>query len=352
MRADYNLAPVLKYENIARYENGKVRILDRRIYPIKEEFVCCESYTEVVQAIKDMVTQSAGPYTAAPMGMALAARECRGQTEAKQLEFLENAANALANARPTTAERMKIIVNECLNTAKTALAEGRNVSEAIVEKTVAMNNERYNTIDSIAKHLVEKFPDKGRIMTYCWAETIVGMMLRNCREQGKEIKLFCNETRPYFQGARLTAACARDMGFDVSVITDGMPAFVMQHEEIDVFTTAADAITCDGHVINKVGTCNTAIAAKYFGVPYYVTGVPEKAHPSVNSVTIEFRDPDFTLNAMGIRSAAPGVKGYYPSFDITPPELVSGVVTELGIYAPDKLGDYLAKAGDELKVVV
>ncbi len=352
MRADYDLAPILKYENVAWYENGKVRILDRRVYPAKKEFVYCKSHAEVAQAIKDMVTQSAGPYTAAPMGMALAAWECRGQSEAAQLKFLENAADVLANARPTTAERMRIVINKCLDTAKDALAEGRNVSEAIAEQTVAMNNERYGRIDKIAKYLVEKFPDKGHIMTYCWAETIVGMMLRNCKEQGKEIKLFCPETRPYFQGVRLTASCALDMGFDVTVITDGMPAFTMQREGIDVFTTAADAITCDGHVVNKVGTFNTAIAAKYFGIPYYVTGAPEKAHPSTDSITIEMRDPDFTLSAMGIRTAAPGAKGYYPSFDITPPELVTGVVTELGIYTPDKLNDYLAKAGDELKVVV
>ena len=130
------------------------------------------------------------------------------------------------------------------------------------------------------------------------------------------------------------------MGVDVTVISDNMAAFVMQREQVDVFTTAADAICCDGHVVNKVGTFQNAICARYLGVPYYVTGAPDGAHPTVDTIELEFRDPEFTLQAMGVRTAAEGVKGYYPAFDITPPELVTGVVTDLGIYSPLELNRY------------
>jgi len=352
MRADHDLAPMLQYENIAWYEDGKVRILDRRIFPAKKEFFICNDHREVAKAIKDMVTQSAGPYTAAPMGMALAAYECREKSEAEQISYLNDAAYVIANARPSTANRMRLVVDQALEAAKKALAEGRDVSEAIVEKTVEMNNERYTAVDKIAKYLVEKFPQHGHIMTYCWAETIVGMMLRNCREQGKEVKFFCNETRPYFQGARLTATCIKDMGFDVTVITDGMPAFVMDKEGIDIFTTAADAICCDGSVINKVGTCNTAKVAKHFGVPYYVTGAPETVHKTAKDVVIEMRDSEFPLQAMGVRVADFGVKGYYPSFDATPPEFVTGVVTDYGIFAPKEIPEFFRLAGDKFRVIV
>lgn len=352
LRQDYNLAPILKYENIAWFEDGKVKILDRRVYPAKKEFVYCNSYIEVALAIKDMVTQSAGPFTAGPMGMALAAYECRNEKESVQREFLNRAADTISNARPTTAKRMRVLLEECLKSADMALSEGKCVYDAIVDKTVAMNDERYLLIDKIAKHLVSKFPNGGKVMTYCWAETIVGIMLRNCREQNKEIKLFCCETRPYFQGARLTASCIKDMGFDVTVITDGMPSFVMANEAIDVFTTAADAICCDGSVINKVGTSNTAIVAKHYGVPYYVTGAPEPSHKTAKDVTIEMRDPEFTLTAMGTRTADEGVKGYYPSFDITSPDLVSGVVTPEGIFKPGELDKYFEAAGSEFRVVV
>ena len=342
MRADKDLAFMLQYENIAWFEDGVVRILDRRCYPAKIEFVTCHTYTEVAQAITDMVTQSAGPYTAAPMGMALAAWECRDKTAAEQMEFLRHAAYVISNARPTTSKRMGALCSNCLKVAEQALAEGRNLSDAIVAATVEENNIRYRRIETIAGYLTEKFPHNGTVMTHCFAETIVGMMLKKCREQGKKIRVFCNETRPYFQGARLTATVCRDMGFDVTVISDNMAAFVMQREKVDVFTTAADAICCDGYVVNKVGTFQNAISAKYLGVPYYVTGAPDGAHPTVDTIHLEFRDPDFTLQAMGVRTAAEGVKGYYPAFDITPPELVTGVVTDLGIYAPTNLQQYFA----------
>ena len=340
-RADKDLAFMLRYENIAWYEDGAVRILDRRVYPAKTEFVVCRSYTEVAQAITDMVTQSAGPFTAAPMGMALAAYECRELSAEKQREFLAKASDTISNSRPTTARRMKALTDECLKTAYDAIESGADTTQAIVDKTIEMNNERYERINRIAGYLVDKFPQGGHVMTFCFAETIVGMMLRECRRKGLEIKLFCPETRPYFQGARLTATVCRDMGFDVTVISDNMPAFVMQHEGIDVFTTAADAICVDGHVVNKIGTFQTAIVAKHFGVPYYVTGAPDFVHPTVDTVKLEFRDPEFTLQAMGVRTAAEGVKGYYPSFDITPPELVAGVVTDLGIYSPYELEKYV-----------
>ncbi len=113
IRADENLAFMLQYENVAWYEDGKVRILDRRIYPAKVEFVTCLKHEEVAQAIADMVTQSAGPYLAAGMGIALAAYECRNKTGEEAEQYLEKAADTLSHARPTTAARMEAITEKC-----------------------------------------------------------------------------------------------------------------------------------------------------------------------------------------------------------------------------------------------
>ncbi|MEM1486035.1 S-methyl-5-thioribose-1-phosphate isomerase [Oscillospiraceae bacterium PP1C4] len=339
-RADKGLAFMLQYENVAWYESGKVRILDRRVYPAKVEFVTCTTHEEVAQAITDMVTQSAGPYTAAAMGMALAAYECRDLPRIQQEAYLEKAAYTIAHARPTTAERMKIIVDSCCKAAKSAMDSGENVSEAIVHQTIQRNNERYSKIEKMAEYLVDMFPKKGKIMTQCFGETIVGQMLKIAKQRNYDLKIFCPETRPYFQGARLTASVAYDQGYDVTVITDNMPAYVMQKENIDVFTSAADAICLDGHVVNKIGTFQIAIAAKYMQIPYFVTGAPDRGHPTIDTVKIEMRDPDFVLQAMGVQTAKEGVKGYYPSFDITPPHLVSGVVTDNGIYSPYDLNRY------------
>lgn len=352
-RADAGLAFMLQYENVAWYEGGKVRILDRRVYPAKTEFVVCETYQDVAAAIRDMVTQSAGPYTAAPMGMALAAWQCRDKTAEEQMAFLREAAACISTARPTTRKRMEQVTGNCLAAAEAALAAGESVPEAIREHTIRANNSRYDKIGKIAGYLVERFPQNGTVMTQCFGETIVGMMLKEAKRQGKNLRLFCPETRPYFQGARLTATVCRDMGFDVTVITDNMPACVMANEGVDVFTCAADAICCDGYVVNKVGTLQISLCAKHFGVPVYVTGAPDIGHPTKDTVKIEMRDPEFTLQAMGVRTAAEGVKGYYPAFDRTPPELITGIVTDRGIFSPYKLNDYFTTGGaGEYEMVV
>lgn len=343
IRADKDLAFMLQYENIAWYEKGKVKILDRRIYPARIEYVTCNHYTEVAKAIADMVTQSGGPYVAAGMGMALAAYEVKDKTIEQQLEYLKEAAYVLSHARPTTVKRMELVVKKCLEVAKEAIKKEEKVDEAIFQHTLNSVNNNYIRIAKVAKYLVDMFPDKGTIMTQCFAETIVGQMLKEARNRKKDIKVICPETRPYFQGARLTASVVHDQGFDVTVITDNMPAYTMKSKKVDLFTSAADVICMDGHVVNKVGTFQIALAAKYFGIPYFVTGFPDRLHDKVSTVNIEERDGRYVLEAMGVRTAMDGVKGYYPLFDITPPHLVSGVVTDKGIFSPYDLNRYYKK---------
>lgn len=340
IRADHDLAFMLQYENVAWYEQGAVRILDRRIYPLRTEFVTCHHHAEVAQAIADMVTQSAGPYLAAGMGMDLAGWECRDMTQAEASAYLEKAAYTLSHARPTTVVRMEAITSACLAVGRKALDEGRPVDEAIFAHTLEEINNKYLRIDKTAAYLAQQFPAHGTVLTQCFGETIVGLMLRQARAMNKDIKVMCAETRPYFQGARLTASVAYDQGFDVTVITDNMPAYAMSNDMIDLFTSAADAISCDGHVVNKVGTLQLAILCNHYGLPYFTTGAPDKGHPTIDSVKIEMRDPSLVLEAMGVRTAKEGVKAIYPAFDITPPHLISGIVTNKGIYSPYDLNRY------------
>ena len=342
-RADEGLGFLLRYENVAWYDEGAVRILDRRIYPIRTEFVTCTRHEEVAQAIADMVTQSGGPYTAAAMGMALAAHEARDMTDADYRPYLERAAHTLSHARPTTVAKMKSTVERCLAVVDRSLAAGcerRDIPDRIREDTVDGLNARYRWYDSVGRHLADRIPDGGTVMTQCFAETVVGTLLRECRRRGNAIKVICPETRPYYQGARLTASVACDMGFDTTVITDNMPAYVMKEKKVDVFTSAADVITMDGHVVNKVGTFQIALAARYHGIPYFTTGSPNRAHPDLSSVDIELRDPALVLESMGQKHTMEGVKGYYPAFDVTPPKLVDGIVTDKGIFSPYNLHAY------------
>ncbi len=114
----------------------------------------------------------------------------------------------------------------------------------------------------------------------------------------------------------------------------------MKTKQVDLFTSAADVITMDGHVVNKVGTFQLALLADYYKIPYYVTGSPNSAHPTADTVVIEERDPELALKALEVKVTKDGVKGYYPAFDITPPELVTGVVTQKGIFAPGNLRQF------------
>lgn len=339
-RKDDGLAFLLQYENVAWFEKDRVKILDRRIYPEKIVYVECFCWQEVRQAIADMVTQSAGPYTAVGMGMALAAYQVRNESVEKQLCFLEAAAEGLAYARPTTANRMGLITANCLAVARSALDSGQSAVTAIFNATIASLNRRYGTMEKVGEYLAALFPQNGSILTQCFGETIVGMMLKAARLRNNPIKLFCAETRPFLQGARLTASCAADMGFDTTVITDNMVAYIMQHNQIDLFTSAADSIAQDGYIANKIGTFQIALLAEQFGIPYYVTGIPDADKKSAADIRIEFRDPSEVLSCRGIRHTHPAVKGIYPAFDITPSRLIRGIVTDKGIYAPDNLCAY------------
>lgn len=342
-RGDEGLAFMLRYENVAWYEDGSVRILDRRIYPIKTEFVVCTRHEEVAQAIADMVTQSAGPYTAAAMGMALAAYEVMKNGRADVVEYMEQAAYTLSHARPTTMEAMMRITEGAMLIVREKVAAGQTgqkLVDAMQEYAFNYINNNYLRYSKVGAYLADQIPEKGTVMTICFAETVIGTALRECRERGNEIKMICAETRPYFQGARLTASVACDMGFDVTVVSDNMPGYTMKKKKVDLFTSAADIITMDGYVVNKVGTFQMALMADYWGIPYYVTGEPNQAHPTIDTVEIEERDPNLVLEAMGTKVTMPGVKGYYPAFDITPPKLCDGVVTDRGIFAPLNLKEY------------
>lgn len=345
IRADEGMAFLLQYENVAWYEDGAVRILDRRIYPIRVEYVVCRRHEEVAQAIADMVTQSGGPYTAAAMGMALAAYEAREKKGAELADFMEKAAYTLSHARPTTVEKMKKIVNGSLEIVREQITRGecgQRLVDLLFTYAFHYINNNYIRYEATGRYLADKVPQEGTIMTQCFAETVIGTLLKECRRRGNPIKVICPETRPYFQGARLTASVACDMGFDVTVITDNMPGWVLHEKHVDVFTSAADVITMDGYVVNKVGTFQIALAAQYWGIPYYVTGTPDVMHPDIASVNIELRDPALALEAMGVKVTMEGVKGYYPAFDVTPPGLCGGVVTDKGIFAPSDLKRYFS----------
>ena len=339
-REDKGMPFLLRYENVAWYENGKVKILDRRVYPRETKFVICEKYEEVVTAIQNLVTQSAGPYTAVGMGMALAAFQSKDLEKNERIKFMEEANDKLKNSRVTTASRYGKITDRCLEIFKKAIDEKRDPIPLIVEDTIESLNRRYSTMKKVGENLLEVIPENGSILTQCYGETIIGAIIVAAKEKNKKFKVYCAETRPFLQGARLTASCFAEEGFDTTVITDNMVGDLMSKGEIDVFTSAADTICEDGSVVNKVGTLQIALLADYFNVPYYVTGIPDKGKKTLDDVKIEMRDSEDVLTLNGEKHTQTGVKGYYPSFDKTPSKFLKGVVTDRGLFEPKDLNNY------------
>jgi len=341
-RMDKGLAFMLQYENVAWYKDGCVQILDRRVYPRETVYVRCEDYHAVAQAIRDMVTQSGGPWMAALQAMVMTAYQVQGLPPVEARKTLQDAAWAVTHARPTTSERMVAYVQGVLDAGLKALEKGEAPGKVVERYVFDMIENRYRVSRAIAEKAVDLLPEKPTIITQCFAETSIGFILLVCNERGKEVSLICPETRPYLQGARLTASVARDMDVPVTVITDNMPGYMLSQGIPDAFICAADVITLDGHVVNKIGTFQIALAAHFHGVPFYVVGSPAAANPTIDTVTIELRDSEEVVHAMGVRTAKEGVQGYYPAFDITPPQLVSAVVTEKGIFSPYDLSQHFS----------
>lgn len=317
-----------------------VRILDRRIFPFEITFVHCGTVEEVAVAIEEMVTQSNGPFFAAGAAMVLAAREAERSGVADKTAFLSAAAERLRRTRPTN-NNIRTIVDSVV-----ARIQGTTFTADGIETFVRERwQERRDLIRSVGVHAAGLVPEGGRILTHCWSEGALIETLRELKRTGRHVELWCTETRPYLQGARLTSHSAAELGIPATVITDGMVAHAMQHKDISLLMTAADRVTLSGHVFNKVGTLTAAIAARHFAIPYVATVArPDAAAPGPDDVHIEERDGEEVLHCMGMRTASPLVQGWYPAFDATPPHLVSAIVTTDGVFAPLALaGRYAAK---------
>jgi methylthioribose-1-phosphate isomerase len=323
---------------------GGVDILDRRVYPERIEWVHCATVEDVAVAIRDMVTQSSGPVFAASAGLVLAARAARRLAAGAAAGSLRQAGALLAATRPTNNH-----VRDVVATVLAALdspAAGRSGDElvAAVTATAARIEAAYRESSAaLGRYTAELIPDGARVLTHCWADQFLIGAVAAAQRSGKTLEFVCTETRPYLQGARLTAATLVEMGYTPTLITDGMVASVMASGDVDVLLTAADRVTLDGHVVNKVGTLAAALAAHHFGVPYYaMVDHPDRHAPMIDDVRIEERDGDEVLVFAGRRIAPDGVVGRYPAFDATPPSLVTRIVTDRGAFAPAEVGSYFA----------
>ncbi len=333
----YDLLPfVLNPNNIARFENGTVLIGDRRKYPFSKEFVTCKTVDDVAKAIKDMVTQGSGPWMSAVNALRIISSQNSGDIAKK----LTQARDILVATRPTnTAMAMRL--DQVLEVAGTAIKLGENVDDAIKNKIDCIKQEIYDNYAIRARAMADLIEDGDGILTNCFGEAGFVLSIALAARDGKNITVYAPETRPYLQGAKLTAPSIHELGVNVKLITDNMPAHIMSEGKIQKYITAADLITVDGHVVNKIGTYQNAIAAHVHDIPYFAFAWGRDDEKlSRADVVIEERDPAEIRRVLGVPTTIDEIDARYPTFDITPPKFIAGIITVHGVVSPYVLKNY------------
>lgn len=325
---------ILQSNNIARIEDDTVLIGDRREYPFKKSLYPCKSVEDVAKAIETMVTQGGGPVHAAMTALLFLCKNLEQTKSADPAEAIGRAKRRLQATRPTntTMARVLDVMSEELSEA---LANSQSISqraETFIQNYLDLEEQRAFAMAEIGASLIH---DGDGVLTMCFAETAFILSVALAMEQGKRIRVYTPETRPYLQGARLTAPCLEEIGADVQLICDNMPAFLMSQGKIQIYMTAVDIAVRDGWIANKVGTYQNAITASYHGIPYFpFSGDPDLSRCGRDSIEIEERDPEEVKQLRGIPISSSTIQAYYPAFDIVPPHLIAGIITPRGLLSP------------------
>jgi methylthioribose-1-phosphate isomerase len=297
-----------------RWRGDRLELLDQRFLPDRILYVSCRSAAEVAAAIRDMVVRGAPAIgCAAAFGVVLS----RGSSEGYA---------ALAKSRPTAVNLFWAL--ERMKRAKDLEAE----ANAIFEEDLAANR-------SMGKLGAELIPDRARVMTHCNTGALAtaghGTALGVIRSaRSKNVSVIACETRPYLQGARLTAWECVQEGIPCTLITDSMAGHLMSRGEVDVVIVGADRIAANGDVANKIGTYSLAVLARRHAIPFYVAAplsTFDRTIPDGSRIPIEERPADEVTGYRDLRWAPEGVKVRNPAFDVTPAELVTALICEKGV---------------------
>jgi len=312
-----------------RISDGNVEVLDQRLLPIREKWVKISSYEDAYSAIKTMVVRGAPLIgVVAAFGLALTAPS----------KDLDAAATKLKSARPT-AINLAWAVDRVLNAAKNSA----DSYKAAYNEAMNIFNEELSNARKIGENGERFFEDGDTVLTHCNAGALATVdygtalaPIRIAKERGKKLRVYATETRPVMQGARLTTYELLKDGFDVTLIADTAVGYTMLMGRIDKVIVGADRVLRDGTTMNKIGTFQVATMAKRFNIPFYVA-LPSSTLDLVSElkdVKIEERDSSELTQIRGRRTAPKGVGIYNPAFDITPPDLITAIITERGVYYP------------------
>jgi methylthioribose-1-phosphate isomerase len=326
-----------------RWERSRLLLLDQTLLPVEERMREYTRWQDVADAIRTLVVRG-GPAIgcAAAFGVALGAQQSAARDADGLLADLEEAIKGLAATRPTAVnlfwalDRMRGVAEAHRSSAVPALRE-RLLAEAqaILDEDVAANR-------SLGAHGAALVPARARILTHCNAGALATAgygtalgVIRSAHEQGRVALVWVDETRPVMQGSRLTAWEMVKEGIPHRLISDVAAGLVMKRGDVDLVIVGADRIAANGDTANKIGTYSVAVLARRHDIPFYVAApfsTIDASIPSGEAIPIEERDAEEVRRAGGRLTAPVETPVYNPAFDVTPAELIAGIITERGVF--------------------
>ena len=324
-----------------------VRMIDQRKLPTIEEYPLFRTYQEVAEAIRVMVVRGAPAIgVAAAMGVALGVRQSKASNLDQLAADFETITSTIAATRPTAVnlfwaiERMKQTFTRTVRSNSNRAA----IERLLIDEAKAIYDEDIENNKRMGRFGAELLPQSGTVLTHCNAGALATAgygtalgVIRAAVEGGKRLKVLADETRPFLQGARLTAWELWKDDIDVRVIADNMAGAFMRQGLIDAVIVGADRIASNGDVANKIGTYTVAVLARQHEIPFYVAAplsTLDLSIPDGSHIPIEQRTPTEVTHVGPTRIVPEGVPVFNPAFDVTPHEFVTAIITEVGVARP------------------
>ncbi len=321
-----------------------VRMIDQRALPTEELYPVYDTYEGVAESIREMVVRGAPAIgVTAALGIALGLKNSAAPTLAAFEDEFLHICDVMAATRPTAVnlfwaiDRMKRV----FSAEKASGADVADLRERMIAEAQAIHAEDIKTCRSIGRHGADLIPDGATVLTHCNAGALATAgygtalgVIRGAIEQGKNIQVYADETRPFLQGARLTAWELVKDNIPTTLITDNMAGHFMKLGRIQCIVVGADRIAANGDTANKIGTYMVAVLAKRHGIPFYVAAPISTLDLTLTSgeqIPIEDRTPLEVTHVKGQRIAPEGVNIANPAFDVTPNDLVTAIITERGV---------------------
>ncbi len=336
----------MKVETL-RWVDNKLEMIDQRILPASFQYLAYDSAASVAEGIRSMVVRGAPAIgVAAAYGVALEALRLQDKPAADFKVGMEDGFTVLAHSRPTAVNLFWALQRMRRVWESVAAQAPQQIAQRLLAEAKEVHEEDIRINKAMGANGASLLPDGARVLTHCNAGALATAgwgtalgVFRSAVEAGKKISVIADETRPFLQGARLTAWEMVQEKIPVTLITDNMAGFMMSRGEIDAVVVGTDRVAANGDVANKIGTYMVAVLARRHNIPFYVAcplSTIDMSIPSGADIPIEERSADEVKGFRDYQWAADGVQIRNPSFDVTPAELVTALITEKGVvYQPD-----------------